>query len=313
MLRVERSRLDADSGGMMRIDAHQHFWRYSASEYGWIDDSMRVLRRDFLPADSAREMTAAGWDACVVVQARQTIEETRWLLALADANPSIAAVIGWVDLQSGADAVRAQLASFASHPKLAGIRHIVQAEPDDRFLLRPQVLEGLAVLPEFGLAFDLLLYRRHLPTAAECVARCPQHRFVLDHLAKPNIREREMHPWEQDIRALAAHPHVFAKLSGLITEADWNGWTRDHLRPYLDVAFDAFGWERLMIGSDWPVCLVAGSYARTMDVVVDYIASRPAHEREAILGGNARRFWRLASDEAHDVRGGRAAAFRGGL
>ena len=303
----------------MRIDAHQHFWRYNAEEYGWIDDSMTVLRRDFLPPDSAPGMNAVAVDACVAVQTRQTLEETRWLLALADVYPWIAGVVGWVDLQAGGDEVRAQLASFGhgagllSDTKLVGIRHFAQAEPDDRFLVRPQVLEGLSVLAESGLAFDLLIYRRHLPVAAECVARCPQHRFVLDHLAKPNVRGREIDAWARDLHALARHPNVFAKLSGLVTEADWRGWTSEHIRPYLDVAFEAFGWQRLMIGSDWPVCLVAGDYSRAMHVVFDYIAPRPAHEQDAILGGNAARFWRLKSDEVDDGRGTRAGALRGGV
>ena len=298
---------------MTRIDAHQHFWHYAADEYGWIDDSMALLRRDFLPAESAREMSAAGWDACVAVQARQTVEETRWLLALADVHPSIAGVIGWVDLQAGADAVRAQLAAFAPRRKLVGMRHIAQSEPDDRFLVGPQLREGLAVLAEFGLAFDLLIYRRHLPVATECVAQFPGQRFVLDHLAKPNIRDREWGPWEEDIRALAAHPNVYAKLSGLVTEADWNAWTPGDLRPYLDVAFDAFGADRLMIGSDWPVCLVAASYRTTLNAVVEYIAARPAHEQDAVLGGTAQRFWRLNADDPHKPRGDRAAAVRSGL
>jgi L-fucono-1,5-lactonase len=284
---------DDDSGGVMRIDAHQHFWRYRADEYGWIDDSMAVLRRDVLPVESRREMAASRFDACVAVQTRQTLEETRWLLSLADAHESIAGVVGWVDLQAGAGRLREQLEPFAAHPKFVGVRHIVQSEADDRFLLRPQVLEGLAVLAERDLPFDLLLYRRHLAVATECVARLPAHRFVLDHLAKPDIRGGEIDAWERDIRALAAHPNVCAKLSGLITEADWRGWTPAQIRPYLDVAFDAFGWQRLIVGSDWPVCLVAGSYSRTMDLVVDYLASRPAHEQDAILGGNAQRFWGL--------------------
>lgn len=281
----------------MRVDAHQHFWHYTADEYGWIDDSMSALRRDFLPPQSAREMASAGIDACVAVQARQTLDETRWLLALADSHDSIAGVVGWIDLQTSAASVRQQLTTLPPHPKLVGIRHFVQAEPDDRFLLRPQVLQGLAVLVEFHLAFDVLIHARHLGVATECVARCPEQRFVLDHLAKPPVSEREIRAWEHDIRALAEHPNVFAKLSGLVTEADWGTWTADDIRPYLDVAFDAFGWERLMIGSDWPVCLLAGSYGRTMSLVVDYIASRPAHEQEAILGGNARRFWRLNGED----------------
>ena len=277
----------------MRIDAHQHFWRYSASEYGWIDDTMAVLRKDFLPPDAADAMRLTAFDAGIAVQARQTLEETRWLLALADAHPSIAGVVGWIDLQAGEKGVLAQLAPFAAHPKLVGIRHIAQAEPDDRFLVRPAVLEGLSVVGECALAFDILIYKHQLPAAAECVARLPTVRFVLDHLAKPDIRGGEIDTWARDLRALARHPNVVAKLSGLITEADWHAWTAGEVCAYLDVAFDLFGWQRLMIGSDWPVCLVAGDYSRTMQVVLDYIADRPGPEREAILGGNAEKFWRL--------------------
>jgi len=275
----------------MRIDSHQHFWKYDAAEYGWIDDSMSALKRDFLPDESAREMARAGFDACVAVQARQSLDETRWLLSLADKHPSIAGVVGWVDLQS--DALSGQLTEFAGGHKLVGIRHIAQTEPDDGFLLRPQVVRGIALLADFGFAFDILIYRRQLSTAVELLDRLPSQRFVLDHLAKPDIRSGEIDRWEQDIRHLAAHPNVFAKLSGLVTEASWARWTSDQIRPYLDVAFDAFGWHRLMIGSDWPVCTVAADYARTMNVVIDYVAARPEHERDAVLGGNAQRFWNL--------------------
>lgn len=254
---------------------------------------MAILRRDFLPDESLQTMEQSGVDACVAVQARQSLDETRWLIGLADAHPSIAGVVGWIDLQAGAANVRRQLDAFSGQAKLVGIRHIVQAEPDDRFLLQPKVLEGLSVLGEYQLPYDILIYRRQLETAAECVARCPAVRFVLDHLAKPNIRGGEIDEWERGIRALARHPNVHAKLSGLVTEADWEQWAAEQIWPYLDVAFDAFGWERLMIGSDWPVCLVAGSYSRTMQVVLDYVAARPLHEGEAILGGNAERFWRL--------------------
>ncbi len=297
---------------MMRIDAHQHFWQYTTAEYGWIDDSMSVLWRDFLPSDSEPELASIGVDACVAVQTRQTLAETSWLLSLADARSSIAGVVGWVDLQAGAGRVREQVQSFGGSPKLVGIRHIVQAEPDERFLVRPQVLDGLSALAELGLAFDLLIYPRHLAVAAECVARFPKQRFVLDHLGKPHIRAGEIDSWERDIRALARHSNVCAKLSGLVTEADWHNWTDAQLRPYLDIAFDAFGYQRLMIGSDWPVCLVAAPYARTMRVVLEYLSSRPAHEREAVVGGNAQRFWRLKGDHTEDSRAASAAAARPG-
>jgi L-fuconolactonase len=280
---------------MTSIDAHQHFWKYSAAEYGWIDDSMAVLRRDFLPADAVREMAGAGVDACVAVQARQSLEETRWLLSLAEDNPRIAGVVGWFDLQS-AD-VWAQLDRFAAHPKLVGVRHIVQSEADDRFLVRPAFRRGIAQLEAFGLPYDLLVYPRHLPVAAEFVSQFERQRFVLDHLAKPDIRGGERRIWERDLRRLAAHPNVYAKLSGLVTEADHERWTPAQIRPYLDVAFDCFGAERLMIGSDWPVCIVAADYARTMAVVTDYVATLGRADREAVLGGNAQRFWDLKLTE----------------
>ena len=280
-----------------RVDAHQHFWRYDAAEYGWIDDAMAALRRDFLPDDLAREMTRAGVEACVAVQARQTLEETRWLLALADVHPWIAGVVGWVDLQS--PSVRGELETLARHPKLVGIRHIAQSEPDARFLLRPAFLQGLALLEEFGLAYDILIYSHHLPSAAELAGSLPRQRFVLDHLGKPDIRGGARHRWERDLHALAAHPNVWAKLSGLVTEADWSRWTPADIRPYLDVAFDCFGWERLMIGSDWPVCTVAADYARTMGVVTDYLSRSPEHQRNAVLGGNATRFWNLQLPVTH--------------
>ena len=280
----------------MRIDAHQHFWRYDAAEYAWIDDSMDTLRRDFLPEDSKREMERAGFDACVAVQARQTLEETRWLLALAEIHPWIVGVVGWIDLQ--ADDAHEQLVRVARHSKLVGIRHIVQSEADDRFLLRPAFCRGISLLEEFELAYDILIYPRHLPIAAEFVARFRRQRFVLDHLAKPDIRGGEIRAWERDLRRIAAYPHVFCKLSGLVTEADWQRWTPSDLRPYLDVALDCFGPYRLMIGSDWPVCTVAADYGRVMAVVGEYVNERPVAQRDAIFGGNARRFWQLNSNVA---------------
>jgi L-fuconolactonase len=280
-----------------RVDAHQHFWRYDASAYEWIDQSMAALRRDRLPEDARGEMARAGFDACVAVQARQTVEETRWLLSLADAHPFIAGVVGWVDLQSAG--VRAQLEELAAHAKLVGVRHIAQGEPDDRFLLRDAFCRGIAQLEEFGLTYDILIYPRHLRAAAELADRFATQRFVLDHLGKPDIRGRAIDAWERDVRHISARSNVWAKLSGLVTEADWAQWTPDDIRPYLDVAFDCFGADRLMIGSDWPVCLVAGEYDRVMRVVSDYVADRPERERHAVLGGNAQRFWNLQPMVTH--------------
>lgn len=277
----------------MRIDAHQHFWRYNPDEYAWIDDSMSLLRRNFLPADLTPELQHAGFDGSIAVQARQTIEETQWLLRLADASPSILGVIGWVDLQSSD--VRSQLAGFAGNPKLLGVRHIVQSEADDRFLLHADFLRGISALEEFGLTYDILIYPRHLPIAAEFLARFPRQRFVLDHLAKPVIKTGQIQSWESGIRKLARFPNVSCKLSGLVTEADWANWNPAQMKPYLDVAFDCFSPERLMIGSDWPVCALAASYGEVMDLVITYLDGYPDDAREAVLGGNAQQFWKLKS------------------
>ena len=219
------------------------------------------------------------------------MEETRWLLELAAVSPFILGVVGWVDLQS--PQVRSQLESVAGNPKLVGVRHVVQGEPDDRFPLRPEFLRGVSILEEFDLAYDILIYTKHLPVAAEFVQRFPRHRFVLDHMAKPPIKSASLHPWTEGIQKLAAFPNVYCKLSGLVTEADWDQWAPEHMAPYLDVAFEAFGPQRLMIGSDWPVCTVAASYGRAMGVVKDYIGCLSTEAREAVLGGNAQRFWRL--------------------
>jgi len=275
----------------MNIDAHQHFWIYNQQEYEWIDDSMGVIRRNFLPEDLKPELQYNDVQGSVAVQTRQTLHETRWLLELAERSPTVLGVVGWVDLCSR-DA-RSQLEEFAKYPKLVGVRHIVQSEPDERFLLREDFLRGISLLKEFDLAYDILIYTKHLPVVAEFVERFPKHRFVLDHLAKPLIKTGEIEAWALGIRQLAAFPNVWCKLSGLVTEAHWQRWKQEDIRPYLNVAFAAFGTERLMIGSDWPVCLVAGSYRRTVDVVKNYLQDFPAHVRDAVLGENARRFWRL--------------------
>ncbi len=275
----------------MRIDAHQHFWIYTPEGYGWIDDSMRVIRRNFLPEDLAKELEQNRFDGSVAVQARQTLEETRWLLSLADRSPRILGVVGWVDLR--ASNVSERLREFSENRKFVGVRHVVQSEPDERFLMREDFLRGIAALEEFELAYDILIYPQHLAVAAEFVERFPRQRFVLDHMAKPPIKASEIEPWAAGIRKLAQFPNVLCKLSGLITEADWQLWKPEQMVPYLEVAFDAFGPQRLMIGSDWPVCLVAATYRTAMSVVQKWLGQFPSETRDAILGGNAQRFWKL--------------------
>jgi len=275
----------------MHIDAHQHFWLYNSLEYAWIDNSMATLRRNFLPNDLAGELKSAGFDGSIAVQARQSLEETRWLLELAGKSASIVGVVGWIDLQ--APDVRSQLKPLVHNPKLVGVRHIVQSEPDEGFLLRPDFLRGISILEEFDLAYDLLIYTRHLPVAIEFVQKFPRQRFVVDHLAKPPIKGGKLDSWAQDFRELARFPNVYCKVSGLVTEADWQGWTPDQIRPCLDAAFESFGPERLMIGSDWPVCLVAASYTTVIQLARDYIAARSPQSLSAVLGGNAARFYGL--------------------
>ena len=270
----------------MIVDAHQHFWRYQPREYAWIDDRMTALRRDFLPADLLPHLEQAGVDATIAVQTQHSIGETEWLLQLAGAHPFIAGVVGWVDLQ--ADDVEVQLAQLRARGPLSGIRHIVQGEPDDRFLLGAAFGRGIAALGQAGLPYDILIYPRHLTVAAEFAGRFPAQTFVLDHLAKPEVRIGAIDAWAADLRRLAAAPNVWCKLSGLVTEADWGAWTPAQIEPYLDVAFACFGPERLMAGSDWPVCTLAADYSRTMTVVRDYLGRFTSAEREAVLGGNAR-------------------------
>lgn len=275
----------------MHIDAHQHFWIYHAEEYDWIDESMLPLRRDFLPGDLRPERHEAGFHGSIAVQARQNLEETRWLLDLADGDPSIMGVVGWVDLRS--PDVHSQLEAFSRNSKLVGVRHIVQSEPDDRFLLRDDFLRGISLLERFDLTYDILIYPKHLGVAAEFVKQFPRQWFVLDHLAKPNIKTGQIESWATGIRKLAEFPNVFCKLSGLVTEADWKNWKPEQITPYIDTAFEAFGPDRLMIGSDWPVCLVAGTYGRVVDIVKIYLAQYSSDVQEGILGGNAQRFWKL--------------------
>jgi len=273
----------------MRIDAHQHFWRYRPETHGWITDAMAVLKRDFLPEDLGPLLRAQGLDGCVAVQAAQSLEETRFLLDLADAHPFVKAVVGWVDLLSP-DLERG-LEALAAHGRLRGVRHIAQDEPDDGWLARPGVVRGIGMLGRFGLTYDILVYARQLPAALALAQALPDQPLVVDHLAKPEVRAKRLEPWRSDIRRLAALPHVHCKLSGLVTEAAWDRWTPADLRPYLEVALDAFGPERVMIGSDWPVCLLAGDYPGVLGVVQQSIGSLTEGEQAAVLGRSAARFY----------------------
>ena len=273
----------------MRIDSHQHFWHYNAQRDDWITDQMAILKRDFLPEELSKQMRANGIDRCIAVQADQSEAETLFLLQLAEKHPEIAGVVGWINL--AADNASERIEYFSQFEKLLGFRHIVQAEPDDRFMLRQDFLRGVKALARHGFTYDILIYAPHLPVAIEFVRKFPEQKFVLNHLAKPYIKSKEIETWARNIRVLAANPNVCCKLSGLVTEADWKNWSEIDLKPYLDVALEAFGPDRLMFGSDWPVCLLAASYGRVKEVVEDYTRSLSENEKEKIFGLNAMRFY----------------------
>lgn len=276
----------------MRIDAHQHFWSYvaGAEEFSWIDDSMKPIQQSFLPEDLEPLLSAGGIDGCVAVQATQAEQENQFLLGLADRASFIRGVVGWVDLKS--PNVDAELDRLKVYPKFRGVRRIVQAEPA-AILADSDFRRGIAALAPRGLTYDLLVHQHQLREAVAFVRDFPLQPIVLDHLAKPLILRRELEPWATHLRELGQCSNCYCKVSGLITEADWVHWSSDDLRPYLDVVFEAFPAERLMFGSDWPVCLLAAPYARVVEVIDEYLAAVDAATRAALFGENAARFYGL--------------------
>jgi len=275
----------------MKIDTHQHFWKYNNRDYGWMTEDMDVLKRDRLPADLAPLLQETGIDGTITVQARQSLEETEWLLQLADENNFIKAVVGWLDLRS--ERVEEQLDKFSPHPKLCGVRHVVHDEPDDWFMMRNDFVRGIGKLAKYNLAYDLLLFAKHLPVACELVAKFPDQTFVLDHISKPLIKDRIIEPWAADIRKLASFENVSCKISGMVTEADWHNWKPEDFTPYMDIILDAFGAERVMIGSDWPVCTLAGQYDEVIAITADYVTKLSSDEQAAVWGLNAKRIYKL--------------------
>ncbi len=274
----------------MVIDTHVHFWKYNSVEHGWIDDSMKILKKNYLPEDIALTLKRNGVDGCVAVQAATKEVETRFLCELAETHPIIRGVVGWTDLQS-AGAERS-LQEFSAYPLIKGIRHIVQSEPDD-FLYNQEFRRGVSLLAGFGFTYDILIFHRQLPAAVDLVSAFPRQQFILDHCAKPDIRNKEMDSWKKNIQALAAHPNVCCKLSGLLTEANWNGWSPGDFYPYLDVIFAAFGTERLLFGSDWPVMLLSGIYVQWKSLLEKYMEGHPPEEKENVFGLNAQRVYNL--------------------
>lgn len=276
----------------MRLDSHQHFWKYSATEYPWMTEKLARLRRDFLPGDLDPLLKTAGLDGCVAVQARQTVEENRWLLSLADQSPMIKGVVGWVDLRS--ERVEEDLADLAKHRKFVGVRHVAQDEPDDRFLVGPDFLRGIGKLKRFDLAYDVLIFPNQLPAAIELVKKFPEQRFVLDHIAKPLIADGMMEPWKTQLRELARAENVMCKISGMVTEAKWGAWKAQDFDRYLDVVGETFGPGRLMYGSDWPVCLLAGEYPAVFALAKGWVNRAFPADVAKIFGGNCAAFYKIS-------------------
>lgn len=275
----------------MLIDAHVHFWHFDAAQYPWIGATQTELRRDRLPDDWRAVAEPLGFEGVVAVQARPTLEETEWLLELAQAHECIRAVVGWVDLRG--PALDEQLEVLCDHTRLVGVRHLASAEPELRPAEDDLLMRGIARLGHYDLALDLLINPEQLPATTEMAAHFPRQRFVINHIAKPNVAAGEIEPWAGNLRALAEHPGAFCKLSGLTARVDPAGWSPEQLHPWLDVVLDAFGPERLMIGSDWPVCLPAGSYERTMEIVMTWMRRLPEDARRGILGANCARGYGL--------------------
>ena len=274
-----------------RIDAHHHLWRYSTAEYGWIGPGMEAIARDFLPSDLAPELQRCGISGAVAVQARQSLAETEWLLEQAKQSDLIRGVVGWAPIAEASFA--RVLERWKDEALLKGLRHVVQDEPDDNFLDGGAFNEGVARIAPTGLVYDILIYERQLPAAIRFVDRHPNQIFVLDHLAKPRIKVSGLQPWRENFRELARRDNVFCKISGLVTEADWNRWRPEDLRPYVEAALEAFGARRLMMGSDWPVCLLASSYERWYETLHGFLRRISQSEQEMIFGGTATQVYSL--------------------
>jgi L-fuconolactonase len=275
----------------MVIDSHQHFWIYEAEKHAWIDDDMKVIRQDFLPEDLKIVYQENNIDGCVAVQADQTLAETDFLLDLAEKNDFIKGVVGWVDLRaSNIDAILNQYSKF---PKLKGFRHVVQGEADHNFMLRLDFLNGIAALEKYNFTYDILIFPHQLGAALELARRFPNQKFVIDHIAKPYLKDGFYDGWAALMKAIGEHKNVYCKLSGMTTEADYNNWTPEQIEPYMQLVLDAFGANRILFGSDWPVCLVAGNYTKTKELVTNFIAKLSSEEQAAIMGGNAMQFYNL--------------------
>jgi len=277
---------------MLRIDAHQHFWKFDPIRDSWITDDMKVIQKDFSPADLKPVLKAARMDGCIAVQVDQSEDDNDFLLDHAARHDFIKGVVGWVDLQS--PLVEERLSHYQRYPKMKGFRHILQGEKDRALMLKPAFKRGIGLLQQFGYTYDILIYPDQLGYARDFTAAFPDQPFVIDHIAKPYIKDKKIiDEWKAAIKAVAAHGNVYCKISGMVTEADWKNWKKEDFRPYLDTILKAFGTARVFFGSDWPVCLVAASYSQMLEIVEDYFSSFSKNEQAAFFGGNAMKFYNL--------------------
>ena len=279
----------------MTIDSHQHFWKYEPVKHDWIDDEMAIIRKDFMPSDLREVYVKNGIDGCVAVQADQTLAETDFLLDLASKNNFIKGVVGWADLQ-GED-IEMVLEKYSAFEKLKGFRHVVQGEPDHNFLLRPNFLRGIKALQKHNFTYDILVFPHQLGAVLEFVKRFPNQIFVIDHIAKPHIKDGFFDGWATLMKEISKYENVYCKVSGMITEADYKSWTEAQLQPYLNLVFNAFGTKRIMYGSDWPVCLVAGKYNQVKAIITTFISKLSETEKAAVMGKNAIQFYDLLQNK----------------
>jgi L-fucono-1,5-lactonase len=274
----------------MQVDTHVHFWKYDKKQDDWITTDMKILKQDYLPENISLSFKNNGIDGCVVVQVRQNELETHFLVELAKTHNIIKGVVGWIDLQN--ENINERVEYFSQYPVIKGWRHIVQAEPDD-FLLRKNFQRGIAALASYNYTYDVLIYHHQLRPALECVSKFPEQKFVIDHCAKPDIADQKIHEWKVLMQEISKNPNVYCKLSGLFTEAKWKEWSPGDFYPYLDVVFDAFGTDRLLFGSDWPVILLSGIYVQWKSLLEKYMENFDSEDKEKVFGENAIRFYDL--------------------
>jgi L-fuconolactonase len=277
---------------MPRIDSHQHFWRFDPVRDSWINEEMLVIKKDFLPADLLRHLQDNNFDGSVVVQSDQSEEENSFQLSNAEQHDFVKGVVGWVDLQ--ADNIEERLAYYSSFKKMKGFRHVLQGESQRDLMLSPKFMNGISKLEKSGFTYDILIFQDQLQFIPEFVAAFPNQKFVIDHIAKPNIKEKDIKEWKKGIEVVAKYENVFCKISGMLTEADWQNWKQEDFTVYLDIVVKAFGTKRIMYGSDWPVCLLAADYDKQLDIVKNYFSSFSQQEQQLFFGDNATQFYNLS-------------------